>query len=80
MNFDVIPVLAKAEIESSLLDELARQVGQRPDSADCTDNLEGKPGDTVDCTIVAGPETASFIVTVTTVEGDKINYSYEPKP
>jgi hypothetical protein len=75
----VVPVLSKAEVESSLLEELEQQVGQRPDWADCSDNLQGKPGTTVTCDIVAGPETASFIVTVTTVQGDKINYSYKPK-
>ncbi len=79
MNFDVVPVLTKAEVESSLLNELERQVGQRPDSADCSGNLEGKPGNTVECTIVAGPETASFTLRVTTVSGGKINYSYEPR-
>jgi hypothetical protein len=77
MNFDVVPVLMKAEIESSLLDELANKVGQRPDSAECSGNLEGKPGNTVDCTIVAGPDTAAFTLTVTTVEGSKINYHYQ---
>ncbi len=79
MNFVVVPVLPKEEVESSLLDELESQVGQRPDSAECSGDLEGKPSKTVDCTIVAGPETASFTLTVTTVEGSTINYSYEPK-
>jgi Domain of unknown function (DUF4333) len=79
MNFDVLPVLTQAQVESSLLDELERQVGQRPDSADCTGDLEGKPGNTVDCTIVAGPETTSFTLTVDTVEGSTINYHYEPR-
>ncbi len=79
LNFDVLPVLIQADVESSLLDELESQVGQRPDSADCSGDLEGKPGKTVDCTIVAGPETTSFTLTVNTVEGSTINYSYEPK-
>jgi Domain of unknown function (DUF4333) len=79
LNFDVLPVLIQAEVESSLLDELESRVGQRPESADCSGDLEGKPGKTVDCTIVAGPETTSFTLTVNTVEGSTINYSYEPK-
>ena len=79
MNFDVLPVLPKEGVESTLLDELESQVGQRPDSAECSGDLEGKPGKTVDCTIVAGPETTSFTLTVTTVEGSTINYRYEPK-
>ena len=79
LNFDVLPALTQAAVESSLLDELEGQVGQRPDSAECSGDLEGKPGKTVDCTIVAGPETTSFTLTVNTVEGTTINYSYEPK-
>jgi len=79
MNFEVVPVLTQAQVESSLLDELERQVGQRPDSADCSGDLEGKPGNTVDCTIVAGPETTSFTLTVDTVEGNTINYHFEPR-
>ena len=61
------------------LGELESRVGQRPESADCSGDLEGKPGKTVDCTIVAGPETTPFTLTVTTVEGSTINYRYEPK-
>ena len=77
MNFNVVPVLPKAEVESSLLDELERRVGQRPDSATCSDDLEGKPGTTVECSIIAGPDTQDFTLTVTAVEGDKINYDFE---
>lgn len=77
MNFAVLPVLPQAQVESSLLDELENQVGERPDKADCAGDLEGKPGRTVECTIVAGPETASFTLTVETVEGTTINYRYE---
>jgi hypothetical protein len=79
MNFDVVPVLTKAEVESSLLNELEIQ-RQRPDSARCSGNLEGRPGNTVECTVATGPDTASFILMVTTVEGDKINYSYTRRP
>jgi len=79
MNYDVLPVLPQAQVESTLLDELESQVGQRPESADCSGELEGKPGKTVDCTIVAGPETTVFTLTVNTVEGSTINFHYEPR-
>ena len=80
MNFDVVPVLTKEEVASSLLDEFERQLGRRPDSAQCTGPLEGKPGNTVDCTVVSGPDTRSFTLTVTTVSSGNINYSYAPRP
>ena len=79
MNFDVVPMLTKVEVERSLLNELETQPGRRPDSAECSGNLEGKPGNTVDCTVVSGADTAAFTLTVTTVEGSKINYRYAPK-
>jgi hypothetical protein len=80
MHFDLVPILTKDEVASSLLDEFERQLGRRPDSAQCADNLEGKPGNTVVCTVVTGSETASFTLTVTTVSGGSIKYSYAPRP
>jgi hypothetical protein len=79
MNFDVVPVLTKEEVAASLLDEFERQAGRRPESAQCEDNLEGRAGNTVDCTIITGQETASYTLTVTTVSGGSINYSYAPR-
>jgi hypothetical protein len=79
MNFDVVPVLTEEEVASSLLDEFERQLGRRPDSAQCAGNLEGRPGNTVECTVVSGADIRSFALMVTTVEGDKINYSYTPR-
>ena len=79
MNFTVIPVLTKTQVESSLLDQLESQLGQRPDSADCTTDLQGTPGTTIDCTVVAGAETQVFTLTVNSVDGDKIDFNYAPK-
>lgn len=78
MYFNVLPVLEKAQVESSLLDQLATQLGSRPDSADCTDNLEGKVGNSITCTVVAGSETQDFTLTVTAVKGDRIDFNYKP--
>ena len=80
MTFDVVPVLTKEEVAGSLLDEFERQSGRRPDSAQCAGNLEGKAGNTVDCTIVTGQDAASYTLTVTTVSGGSINYNYVPRP
>jgi hypothetical protein len=78
MNFKVLPVLDKAQVESSLLDQLASQLGSRPDSATCSGDLEGKVDNTINCTVVAGPETQDFTLTVTDVDGDRINFNYKP--
>ena len=79
MNYDLIPIRTKAEIEGSLLDRLEQERGQRPDSAACTDNLEGKPGNSVDCLVIAGGQSQTFAVTVTTVDGDNLDFGHEPK-
>lgn len=79
MNFDLVPILTKTEVEQSLLAELARHVAQPPDAATCSGDLEGRPGNTVDCAVVAGPETATFVLTVTAVDGTNIDYSYAPR-
>jgi hypothetical protein len=80
MNFDLVPVLTKEEVATSLLDEFEKQLGRRPDSAQCAGNLEGKAGNTVDCTVVSGPDTRSFTLTVTMVSGGSINYSFAARP
>ncbi|MCV7059842.1 DUF4333 domain-containing protein [Mycolicibacterium vaccae] len=79
MNFDLVPMLTKVEVETSLLDELARHLTRRPETALCTGDLEGRPGNTVDCAVTDGPERAAFILTVTAVDGDHIDYSYAPR-
>jgi uncharacterized protein DUF4333 len=79
MHFDLVTVLTKEEVAASLLDELAKQLGRRPDSAQCANDLEGKVGNTIDCTVVTGSDTASFTLTVNSVSGESINYSYAPR-
>lgn len=78
MNFDVVPMLAKSDAERVLLDDRERRGGRRPDSATCSGDLEGQPGNTVTCTVFTGPDTQDFLLTVTSVSGDKIDYKYEP--
>jgi hypothetical protein len=78
LYFNVLPILDKAQVESSLLDQLATQLGNRPDSATCTGDLEGKVGNSITCTVVAGSETQDFALTVTGVNGDRIDFNYKP--
>ena len=79
MSYHVVPMLPKAVVESSLVAQL-KQEGQHPDSVTCADNLEAKPGNTVECTTVTGGQTRTYILTVTTVQGDNITYKYAPTP
>ncbi|MBX7433167.1 DUF4333 domain-containing protein [Mycobacterium sp. Y57] len=76
MTFDVIPILTRVEVEGSLLGELTQQLGRRPDSAECAGDLEGRPGNTVECTVAVWPASAVFVLTVTAVDGQHIDYTY----
>jgi hypothetical protein len=78
LYFNVLPILQKAQVESSLLDQLATQLGSRPDSANCTGGLEGKVGNSITCTVVAGSETQDFVLTVTDVNDDRLDFNYKP--
>ena len=79
MDYSVLPVLSAEEVAGSLTDQLEQQLGARPESVDCTDALQGKPGATVDCTVTLGEQTQIFVLTVDSVDGTKVNYGYKPK-
>jgi hypothetical protein len=79
MKYAVVPILLKNIAAGSLLAQLG-QVGPRPDSASCADNLDGIVGNTVECTTVAGGHTQTYVLTVTTVTGSNITYRYALKP
>lgn len=77
MNFNLVPVLPKAKLQDSLLDQVAEQLGQRPDRVDCPGDLAGKPGTAMECTVDVAGESMKFALTVTSTDGDRINYTYE---
>lgn len=78
MSVEAVPVLTQSEVESSLAEELGRQVGMRPESTTCTGDLVGTPGTTVECTVTGGSQPAYFTLTVTGVDGLRVNYKFEP--
>lgn len=79
MDFILVPILPKDAAAGSLLAQLG-QAGPRPDSASCANDLDGFPGNTVECTTVTGGRTQTFILTVTDVTRTNITYRYALKP
>jgi uncharacterized protein with beta-barrel porin domain len=73
-------VTPKQQLEDTLLERLAAGGGQEPDTVDCVGDLQAQPGGTVECTIATDLAGQVYIVTVTTVEGDMVNFDYAPKP
>ena len=78
MTFVVVPHIAKGDLESSLQARIGQQLGQRPYAASCRDDLQGVPGATVACDVFVGPGPRPYTVTVTSVEGDGIDYRFAP--
>jgi uncharacterized protein DUF4333 len=79
MNYVLVPHLAKADVEDSLLNKLQQQLGKRPNVASCAGDLEGLPDATVDCDVLVDGEPRSFTLTVTSVDGSTIDYRAAPK-
>jgi hypothetical protein len=78
MRYGLVPVLLKAVVESSLVFQL-KQAGKHPDSASCAGDLEGKVGNTVECTAMSNGQAQGYILTVTAVQGDNVTYRYALK-
>lgn len=79
MSYTVLPSLGRQEVERLLLDRVAAQDGQRPERATCSGDLQGTVGATTDCVVVTGGSTSDVTLTVTKVDGDVIDFGYEPK-
>jgi hypothetical protein len=77
-----VGTVGRDALQTDIAARLAK-AGQQPQSVRCNEDLVGavgKPGNTVDCTVVLGEDTGSFTLTVTTVSGGNINYSFAPRP
>jgi len=73
-------VTPKQQLEDTLLERLAASGGQEPDTVDCVGDLQAQPGGTVECTVATDLAGQVYLVTVTTVEADTVNFAYAPKP
>ncbi|WP_040780283.1 DUF4333 domain-containing protein [Nocardia pneumoniae] len=69
--------VAEADLEKSVKDTLTQKAGQEPDAIDCPGDLTGKTGTTMRCTLTAGADNLGVTLTVTSVEGDTVNYDIE---
>jgi hypothetical protein len=72
-------VTPKQQLEDALLEELAANGGQAPDTVDCVGDLQAKTGQTVECTVATDLAGQVYLVTVTTVDGDNVNFNYAPR-
>ena len=70
-------VVSQDEVESEVSSLIAQQVGEKPKSVDCPEDLKAEKGEKIRCKVSAGGQDVNAEVTVTSVDGDKANFSVE---
>ncbi|WP_435798762.1 DUF4333 domain-containing protein [Streptomyces microflavus] len=69
------PKLSSDKLATTVAEKLAATTNQPKPDITCPDDLVGKVGATTRCTLTAGDgSTLGVTVTVTSVEGEKINF------
>jgi hypothetical protein len=71
------PTVDKSKLEDEISKKLEAQVGTAPDDISCPDDLEGKKGTKMRCTLTAGEDKLGVTVTVTSVDGKQVNFDAE---
>jgi len=77
VKFDMVETVDKNQVASKISDQLAQQVGDKPDSVTCPDNLKGEEGATLRCQLKDNDQTYGVTVTVTNVEAGDVNFNFK---
>jgi hypothetical protein len=77
VNFDMVETVDKAEVASQLSDQLAQQVGHKPESVTCPDNLKGAKGATLRCELTDQGQTYGVTVTVNDIQGGDVLFGFK---
>ncbi|MEV0491716.1 DUF4333 domain-containing protein [Streptomyces atratus] len=72
------PQLSADKLAASVAEKLATTTGRPKPDITCPEDLVGKVGETTRCTLTANDgSTLGVTVTVTSVDGDQIQYDFE---
>ncbi|HTX96235.1 MAG TPA: DUF4333 domain-containing protein [Mycobacterium sp.] len=77
VKFDMVETVDKNQVASIISNKLAQQVGRRPDSVICPDNLKGTEGATLRCQLTDGSDKYGVNVTVTSVDAGDVNFDFK---
>ena len=66
--------VSKADVENQISSKMTDASGNKPDSVSCPNELPATLGSTVDCDIKVKGQEDGVNVTVTSVDGDKVNF------
>jgi hypothetical protein len=75
--FDMVETVDKNQVASTISDKLAEQVGHKPDSVTCPDNLKGTEGATLRCQLTDANQKYGVNVTVTDVDAGTVNFNIQ---
>jgi len=72
------PTISKTELQNDIARRLT-DAGQAPQSVNCPADLPGQPGQSIRCEVtISATNSLEPIVTVTDVQGTKVNYDITP--
>jgi hypothetical protein len=76
VKFDMVETVDKTQVASAISDNVTQQVGAKPESVTCPDNLKGVQGATLRCKLVTGGNTYGVTVSVTGVDAGTVDYHF----
>jgi len=74
VKFDMVETVDKNQVATEISDKLNQQVGRKPDSVVCPDNLKGVTGATLRCQLTDGGDTYGVHLNVTSVDAGTVNF------
>jgi hypothetical protein len=77
VKFDMVETVDKNQVASVISDKLTQQVGKKPDSVTCPDNLKGVEGAALRCELADGGQKYGVSVTVTSVDAGDVNFDFK---
>ena len=73
-KFDMVETVDKNQVATVISDKLTQQVGRKPDSVTCPDNLKGAVGATLRCQLTDNNQKYGVNVNVTSVDAGDVNF------
>lgn len=80
MDLDVTLIATKQQVQDMLKAKMGADAGAEPENIVCADDIVAKAGNTVECVVTAGGADTTYLVTVTTIENDTVNFDYAAQP
>ena len=73
-KFDMVETVDKNQVATVISEKLTQQVGRKPDSVTCPDNLKGVVGATLRCQLTDNNQKYGVNVNVTSVDAGDVNF------